>query len=57
MDRRAVFFFGAALACFALIPVGLEKYQHVAEIVGVVYLVYALLSFLDARSRSRSRKR
>jgi hypothetical protein len=57
MDRRALFFLGAGLACFALIPIGLEKYQHVAELVGVVYVVYAVLSLLDARSRSGSRRR
>ena len=57
MDRRALFFVGAALLCFALIPVGLDKYRHVTELVGVVYLVYAALSFLDARSRARTRRR
>ena len=53
MDRRALFFIGAALLCFALIPIGVEKYVHVAEITGVAYLVLAVLSLLDARSHGR----
>ena len=53
MDRRALFFAGAALVCFALAPIGLPEHQHIAIIVGCVYLVLALLSFLDARSRAR----
>jgi hypothetical protein len=57
MDRRAVFFLGAAAACFAVAPVGLEKYQHIALIVGTAYVVFAVLSFLDARSRARAAAR
>jgi hypothetical protein len=57
VDRRALFFFGAALVCFALAPIGLEEHRHVAVIVGVVYVVLALLSLLDARSRSSSTRR
>ena len=58
MDRRATFFLGAALVCFALAPVGLEEHRHIAVIVGFVYLLLALLSFLDTRSRStRTRRR
>jgi UDP-N-acetylmuramyl pentapeptide phosphotransferase/UDP-N-acetylglucosamine-1-phosphate transferase len=57
MDRRALFFLGAALVCFALAPIGLAEYQHVAVIVGCVYVLYAVLSFLDARTRIRRRRR
>ena len=57
MDRRAVFFLGAALVCFALAPIGLEEHRRIAEIVGVVYVVLALLSFLDSRSRGSSTRR
>jgi hypothetical protein len=57
VDRRAVFFFGAALVCFALAPIGLEEHRHVAVIVGVVYVVLALLSFLDSKSRGSSTRR
>ena len=56
MDRRGIFFLGAAMVCFAITPIGLEKYRHVAVIVGCVYLVYAALSVLDARGRSRRRR-
>ena len=51
MDRRAMFFAGAALVCFAVAPIGHEEHQHIAIIVGCVYLVMAFLSFLDFRSR------
>ena len=58
MDRRAVFFLGAALVCFALAPVGLEEHRHIALIVGGVYVVLALLSFLDSKGKSsRARRR
>jgi hypothetical protein len=57
MDRRAVFFFGAALACFVLAPVGLPKYSHIAVTVGCVYVVLSVLSFFDSRGRRRSRGR
>jgi hypothetical protein len=57
VDRRAVFFAGAALVCFALAPIGLEEHRDVAIIVGVVYVVLALLSFLDSRSRSTATRR
>jgi cadmium resistance protein CadD (predicted permease) len=57
MDRRALFFLGAALVSFALVPVGLEKYRHVAVFVGCVYIVLGLLSLLDSRGRSGRRGR
>jgi heme A synthase len=57
VDRRAVFFLGAALVCFALAPIGLQEHRHIAVVVGVVYLVLALLSLLDSRSRSSSTRR
>jgi hypothetical protein len=53
MDRRAAFFFGAALLCFALVPVGLEEHRTIAVIVGCVYVGLALLSMLDAVGRRR----
>jgi len=52
VDRRAVFFFGAAVVCFALIPFS-EGFDWVAIAVGVIYLVLALGSWLDARSHRR----
>jgi hypothetical protein len=57
MDRRAGFFLVAAAACFLLMPVGLAKYQHIALTTGVVYVVLAVLSFLDKWSRARVSRR
>jgi len=57
MDRRALFFIGAAVASFLMAPVGVEKFGYVAEITGIVYLVLAALSFLDRWSRSRAHRR
>ena len=51
MDRRAVFFVCAAVACLLMVPVGIEKYREVAIGTAGVYLLFALLSFLDYRSR------
>jgi len=53
MDRRAVFFLVAAGACALMAVVGLAKYRNIAVGTAVVYVVFALASFLDFRSRSR----
>ena len=53
MDRRAAFFLGAALICFALVPVGLEEHRKVAVVVGCVYVLLAVLSLLDGWGRRR----
>ena len=55
MDRRAAFFFAAALLCFALVPVGLDEHRSIAVVVGCVYVVLGLLSMLDAAGRRRRR--
>ena len=55
MDRRGLFFLGAALLCFALVPVGLDEHRKIAVLVGCVYIVLAALSMLDARGRRRRR--
>jgi hypothetical protein len=52
MDRRATFFLGAAIVCFLLVPLS-DGYGWVALTVGVVYVVLALGSWLDARSHRR----
>lgn len=52
MDRRAIFFLGAAITCFLLVPVS-DGYAWVAMTLGVVYVLLALGSWLDARSRRR----
>jgi len=50
MDRRAAFFLGAAVVCFLLVPVS-GGYAWVSATVGAVYLLFALGSWLDARTR------
>jgi len=52
MDRRAIFFFGAAIACFLLVPVS-DGYAWVSTTLGVVYVLLGVGSWLDARSRRR----
>jgi len=52
MDRRAAFFLGAAVVCFLLVPVS-EGYGWVPITVGVVYVILALGSWLDARGHRR----
>jgi hypothetical protein len=51
VDRRAVFFLFAAVACALLVPVA-DGHAWVAGVVSVVYLLLALGSWLDHRSRS-----
>ena len=55
MDRRAVFFAGAALVCALLIPVTESDYRWVPVALTVVYLLLALGSWADRRSRGPSR--
>jgi hypothetical protein len=52
MDRRAMFFFGAAVLCLALVPVS-NGFAWVSLTVAIVYLVLAVGSWLDARSHRR----
>ena len=54
MDRRAAFFLVAALACALLIPAMDDEFRWVPIATGIVYLVLALASTLDARSRRRT---
>ena len=55
MDRRAVFFAGAALVCALLIPVTEADYRWVPVSLTVVYVLLALASWADRRSRRPSR--
>jgi hypothetical protein len=55
MDRRAVFFALAALVCILLVPVSEDALRWVPAVTAVTYLVHALASFLDFRSRRRER--
>ena len=52
-DRRATVFLVFAAVCFALTPVAQAEFRWVCVTFGVVYVVLALASALDARSRSR----
>lgn len=51
MNRRVAFFAGAAVVCFALIPLIDEKFHWVPEGVGAVYAVLAVLALLDDLGR------
>jgi hypothetical protein len=51
MDRRAAFFAMAAAVCFALVPVSEDSFRGFTVGIGVVYVLLALASFLDHRSR------
>ena len=53
MDRRALFFLVAALACAVLYPVAPADLRWVTLVVSGVYVVLALLAALDAWSRGR----
>jgi hypothetical protein len=50
MDRRAIFFLGAAAVSAALIPETEAKLRNVPEILAVVYVLLAAASYLDWRS-------
>jgi hypothetical protein len=53
LDRRALFFVLAAVACALLVPLAEPEHRWVAEVMAVVYVVLAAASALDAWSRSR----
>ena len=54
MDRRAIVFLIFAVVCAVLAPLAEPEHRWVAELLGVVYVVLAAASALDAWSRSRS---
>ncbi len=51
MDRRALFFAGAALACVLLVPVAGEEFRGLTIGVAVTYVLLAVASALDHRSK------
>jgi hypothetical protein len=53
MDRRAIFFLGAAVVCAVLIPVTDGQHRWVPIALSVVYTLLALASWADARGRQR----
>ena len=57
MDRRAVFFLGAAVVCALLIPVTAGEHRWVPIALAVVYALLSLASWADSRSRHAARPR
>jgi hypothetical protein len=53
MDRRAAFFFAAAAVCAILIPVTEQPDRWVPTALVVIYLLLALASWGDHRTRTR----
>ncbi|HEU0130853.1 MAG TPA: hypothetical protein VFQ85_07665 [Mycobacteriales bacterium] len=54
MNRRVVFFGGAAVVCLTLVPVLDPKFQWVPKALAALYAVLTLLAAADALSRRRS---
>ena len=55
MDRRAIFFVGAGVACAVLTPLTPSDIRWFPMVVALVYFLLAAASALDNRSRSRHR--
>jgi hypothetical protein len=51
MDRRAIFFICAAVACVLLVPVTPSSLRYVGVWLAIAYTILAVLSFLDDRAR------
>ena len=51
MDRRAVFFVGAAIVCAVLTPITEPEERWVPIALSIVYALLALGSWVDARTR------
>jgi hypothetical protein len=49
IDKRAVFFVAAAIACALLVPVTPEAHRDVGLILAGVYALLAVASWLDFR--------
>jgi hypothetical protein len=54
MDRRAAVFLVFAAVCALLVPLTDNEYRWVPIVTAITYVVLALASLLDARSRKRS---
>ena len=54
MDRRAVFFLGAAIICAVLIPITPAAQRWVPIALSIVYTLLSVASWADARSRRRA---
>ena len=55
MDRRAVFFLGAAIVCAILVPVTEQEQRWVPAALAILYLILAVASWADKRTRTRGR--
>ena len=55
MDRRAAFFLGAAVICALLTPVTEEAQRWVPAVLAVVYVLLAVASWADRRTKLRGR--
>jgi hypothetical protein len=53
MDRRSVFFLGAAVACALLIPVADDPQRWLPIVLSIVYTLLSVASWADARTRAR----
>jgi hypothetical protein len=53
MDRRAIFFLGAAVIVAAVIPATDHELRWVPTWLAIVYVVLAAVSWLDWRSNQR----
>ena len=53
MDRRAIFFLGAAAVCAAVITPTEADLRWVPTVLTAVYVLLALASYLDWRSNTR----
>ena len=56
IDRRAIIFIVFAVVTFLLVPISPTDFQWVGELLSVIYLVLALLSFLDNVSQRTKRE-
>ena len=54
MDRRATVFLIFAVMCLLLVPVTDDEFRWVPIATAVTYVLLAIASMLDARSRKRS---
>jgi hypothetical protein len=54
MDRRAIFFLGAAVVCAVLIPLTGSEERWVPIALAVVYFLLSVASWADTHSRRRN---
>ena len=50
-DKRAQFFLLMAIVCLLLLPLAADDFQKITLGVSITYMVLALASYLDHRSR------